>query len=83
MFDIGMPLAKRVYLGLVDVEADNVVADFAVTEHKRKTDIPQTDDTDRCGLPIQFGDQFRMYVSHQPTFQLNNTYNGVASSPKP
>src|SRR4051794_7130469 len=42
MFDVGTAVAERIHLRLVDVEADDVVAHFAVAEHKWKADIPES-----------------------------------------
>ena len=45
-------------LSLIDIEADNLVANFGKAQHERQTDIAQADYTDHCFARAQLLDEF-------------------------
>jgi hypothetical protein len=56
MLDVGIARLKRVNLGLVDVEPNHFVADFAIPKHQGQADIAQAHDADSCAPAVQLFD---------------------------
>ena len=61
LFDVALPLFSMSTLSCVDVEADDLVADFAIAQHERQADIAQADDADGRRISVELGYQFRVH----------------------
>ena len=62
MLDVGNPRAKRVDLGSVDIEANDLVANLAIPKHQWQANVAEAHDADLGCLPVQLIDQLSIHV---------------------
>src|SRR6266404_5523606 len=56
MLDVGFPCMESVNLGLIYIEADDFITDFAIAKHKRETDVAEPHNSYRCRLAVELVD---------------------------
>jgi hypothetical protein len=53
MLDIRISGAKGLDFALVNIEADNLVTNLAISKHQRQADITEADNPDHCAFAIK------------------------------